>query len=136
CGRKPVMLVGFALFLLASLLCGFAPSIKWLLVGRFLQALGGATGPVLGRAAVRDIYGPLEAGRMLSYMASIMSLAPALAPVIGAGLLLLFGWESVFLLLALYAAIMLPILILALPEPIPPERRQSTHPRDAIVNVH
>jgi len=133
-GRKPVMILGFALFLLASLLCAFAPSIEWLLVGRFLQALGGATGPVLGRAAVRDIYGPLEAGRILSYMASIMSLAPALAPVIGAGLLLFFGWESVFLLLALYAAIMLPLLILALPEPLPPERRQSIHPAVIVGN--
>ena len=133
-GRKPVMILGFALFLLASLMCAFAPSIEWLLVGRFLQALGGATGPVLGRAAVRDIYGPLEAGRILSYMASIMSLAPALAPVIGAGLLLFFGWESVFLLLALYAAIMLPLLILALPEPLPSERRQSIHPRVIVDN--
>ncbi|MGL6213381.1 MFS transporter, partial [Billgrantia desiderata] len=62
-GRKPVMIFGFSLFLVASLLCAFAPSIEWLLAGRFLQALGGATGPVLGRAAVRDIYGPLEAGR-------------------------------------------------------------------------
>ena len=133
-GRKPVMVFGFALFLLASLLCAFAPSIEWLLVGRFLQALGGATGPVLGRAAVRDIYGPFEAGRILSYMASVMSLAPALAPVIGAGLLLFFGWESVFLLLALYAALMLPLLILALPEPLPPERRQPIHPAAIIGN--
>lgn len=133
-GRKPVMIFGFSLFLVASLLCAFAPSIEWLLAGRFLQALGGATGPVLGRAAVRDIYGPLEAGRILSYMASTMSLAPAVAPIVGAGLLLLWGWESVFVLLALYAAAMLPLLILALPEPLPPERRQSIHPKVIVAN--
>jgi DHA1 family bicyclomycin/chloramphenicol resistance-like MFS transporter len=133
-GRKPVMIFGFSLFLVASLLCAFAPSIEWLLAGRFLQALGGATGPVLGRAAVRDIYGPLEAGRILSYMASTMSLAPAVAPIVGAGLLLFWGWESIFVLLALYAAAMLPLLILALPEPLPPERRQSIHPKVIVGN--
>ncbi|TFH87614.1 Bcr/CflA family efflux MFS transporter [Billgrantia azerbaijanica] len=127
-GRKPVLLAGFGLFLFASLLCALAPSIEVLLVGRFLQAFGGAAGPVLGRAAVRDIHGPLEAGRVLSYMASTMALAPALAPIVGAGLLLAFGWPSVFLLLAGYAAVMLPILAFLMPEPLPRERRQSTHP--------
>ena len=133
-GRKPVMLVGFSLFLVASLLCAFAPNIEWLLAGRFLQALGGATGPVLGRAAVRDIYGPIEAGRVLSYMASTMSLAPALAPVVGAGLLLFFGWESIFLLLTLYAAAMLLVLTLLMPEPLAPENRQAVHPANILRN--
>ncbi|PMR69706.1 multidrug effflux MFS transporter [Halomonas heilongjiangensis] len=133
-GRRPVMIAGFALFLVASLLCAFAPSIEWLLAGRFLQALGGAAGPVLGRAAVRDIYGPLEAGRVLSYMASTMALAPALAPVVGAGLLLFFGWESIFLLLALYAVVMLAVLAWLMPEPLPVERRQSIAPRAILAN--
>lgn len=133
-GRRPVMIAGFSLFLAASLLCALAPSIEWLLAGRFLQAFGGAAGPVLGRAAVRDIYGPVEAGRVLSYMASTMAMAPALAPVVGAGLLLFFGWESVFLLLALYAAIMLLIMALLMPEPLPRDRRQSVAPRVILAN--
>ena len=133
-GRKPVMIAGFSLFLLASLLCAFAPSIEWLLVGRFLQALGGAAGPVLGRAAVRDIYGPIEAGRVLSYMASTMALAPALAPVVGAGLLLFFGWQSIFMLLTVYAAIMLLVLVYLMPEPLSPENRQSVSPRVILRN--
>ncbi|WP_163557832.1 multidrug effflux MFS transporter [Halomonas sp. NO4] len=127
-GRKPVMIAGITLFLLASLLCAFARSIEWLLVGRFLQAFGGAAGPVLGRAAVRDIYGPIEAGRVLSYMASTMAMAPALAPIVGAGLLLFFGWESVFLLLTLYAAAMLLVLAFLMPEPLAVKNRQSVSP--------
>lgn len=133
-GRKPVMIAGFGVFLLASLLCAFAPNIEWLLTGRFLQAFGGAAGPVLGRATVRDIYDPLDAGRVLSYMASTMALAPALAPIVGAGLLLFFGWESIFLLLAGYAAIMLVILAWWLPEPLAPERRQSIAPSTVLAN--
>lgn len=133
-GRRPVMIAGLSLFLAASILCAWAPSVEWLLAGRFLQAFGGAAGPVLARAAVRDIHGPIEAGRILSYMASTMALAPALAPVVGAGLLLFFGWESVFVVLALYAAVMLAVLILMLPEPLTKERRQSIHPRTILAN--
>ena len=133
-GRRPVMIAGLSLFLAASILCAWAPSVEWLLVGRFLQAFGGAAGPVLARAAVRDIHGPIEAGRILSYMASTMALAPALAPVVGAGLLLFFGWESVFVVLALYAAVMLAVLILMLPEPLAKAQRQSIHPSTILAN--
>lgn len=127
-GRKPVMAAGLGLFMAASLLCALAPSIEVLLVGRFLQALGGAAGPVLARAAVRDIHGPVEAARILSYMASTMALAPALAPVVGAGLLLAFGWTAVFWLLTLYAAAMLALVLARLPESLPEARRQSIRP--------
>ncbi|MFC3283248.1 multidrug effflux MFS transporter [Litchfieldella rifensis] len=133
-GRKPVLIAGVSLFLFASLLCALAPSIEVLLVGRFLQAFGGAAGPVLGRAAVRDIHGPLEAGRILSYMASTMALAPALAPLVGAGLLLFFGWQSVFVLLALYSGAMLLVMALAMPEPLATEQRQSVRPRVILAN--
>ncbi|ALM50927.1 multidrug effflux MFS transporter [Halomonas huangheensis] len=126
-GRKPILLGGMLLFLVASMICAFAPNVEVLLAGRFLQALGGAAGPVLGRAAVRDIYGPFEASRILSYMASVMALAPALAPLFGAALLLWFGWYSIFVSLAVYAAAML-VLLSILPEPLPRDQRQSIHP--------
>lgn len=133
-GRRPVMIAGFGLFLVASLLCALAPSIEWLLLGRFLQALGGAAGPVLARAAVRDIHGPVEAGRALSYMGSVMALAPALAPVIGAGLLAVFGWAAIFWLLAGYAVAMLAILAWWLPESLPAAQRQSIALRAILAN--
>ena len=126
-GRKPILAAGMGIFLLASLACAFAPNIETLLVARFFQALGGSAGPVLGRAAVRDIHGPFEASRILSYMASVMALAPALAPVVGAGLLVWFGWDAIFLALAFYALAMLG-LIAMMPEPLPKDRRQSIKP--------
>lgn len=127
-GRKPVLLGGFGLFLFASAVCAMASGIEVLLVGRFLQALGGAVGPVLGRAMVRDIHEPEDAGRILSYMASVMALAPAAAPVIGGGLLVAFGWPSIFVLLTAYAVVMLVVIAWLWPEPLPVERRQSIHP--------
>lgn len=126
-GRKPILAIGMGIFLLASLACAWAPNIETLLVARFFQALGGAAGPVLGRAAVRDIYGPVEASRILSYMASVMALAPALAPVLGAGLLVWFGWDAIFTTLAIYAAAMLGLIAL-MPESLPVEGRQSIKP--------
>ncbi|MCC5811107.1 MAG: multidrug effflux MFS transporter [Ectothiorhodospiraceae bacterium] len=131
-GRKPLLIGGLAIFSLASLLCALAPTIEILLAGRFLQALGGATGPVLGRAAVRDLYQPRDAGRILSYMASIMALAPALAPLGGGLLLLAYGWEAVFVFLALYGGLMILVIAWRLPEPLAPENRQSIRP-DAIL---
>jgi len=133
-GRKPVLLGGMAVFAVASLLCAFAPSIEVLLAGRFLQALGGAAGPVLGRAAVRDIFAPRDAGRVMSYMASTMALAPAVAPVIGGLLLVLVGWGSIFVFLALFAASMAAIIALKLPESLAPHNRQSIQPRVILGN--
>src|SRR5688500_3013259 len=71
-GRKPVLLFGLGLFLIASAACALAPSIETLVGARFLQALG-ASGPiVLARAIVRDLYEGTRAGRELSRMGTIM----------------------------------------------------------------
>lgn len=133
-GRKPVMLGGLAIFALASVGCMLAGSIEVLLLGRFLQALGGAVGPVLGRAAVRDIHGPREAARSLAYMGMIMGLAPALAPMLGGLLLVSYGWGATFAVLVGYAAVLAAVLAFALPEPLPPGQRQSIAPRIILRN--
>ncbi|ATJ81028.1 multidrug effflux MFS transporter [Halomonas beimenensis] len=127
-GRKPVLIGGLALFLATSMLCALAQSIEALLLGRFLQALGGSVGPVLGRAMVRDIHGPTEAGRILSYMAIAMAVAPAVAPVAGAGLLVVFGWPAVFWLLAGYTLLILALIAGQLPETLAPTQRRSIQP--------
>ncbi|MGD8710065.1 MAG: multidrug effflux MFS transporter [Ectothiorhodospiraceae bacterium] len=127
-GRKPVLFFGISLFILASIGCAYTESIEAMIALRFLQALGGCAGPVLGRAAVRDIHTPLEAARVLSYLGTAMALAPAVAPTIGGFLLVAFGWPSAFVAMAIYAIIIGAILIIAIPEPLAPELRQSIHP--------
>ncbi len=133
-GRKPILLGGFVLFTAASIGCALSDGVETLLVFRFLQALGGSTGPVLGRAAVRDLYPPGDAARVMALLASIMALAPAVAPLIGGALMLVAGWESIFLLLAVYSALMVVIIALALPEPLPLERRQPLNPGRLVSN--
>ena len=128
-GRKPLLLVGLVLFTVASLACAHARSIEAMIVFRFLQALGGSAGPVLGRAAVRDVHGPLEAARVLSYLSAATALAPALAPIGGGYLLLVLGWPSVFVFLSVYGLAATALLWFALPESLGPALRQSIHPR-------
>ncbi|MEO1192998.1 MAG: multidrug effflux MFS transporter [Pseudomonadota bacterium] len=115
-GRRPVMLSGLAIFLAASIFCTFAWSLESLLVGRFLQALGICAGPVLGRAVVRDAWGPDRSARILSYTGSAMAIAPAVGPIIGGVLESAFGWRASFLALSLFAFALLAFVALRLPE--------------------
>lgn len=103
-GRRPVLLGGMAVYLAASLFCLAAPSIEALILGRFLQALGGCAGPVLARAIVRDLYPRNHAARVLSTMASAMALGPAIAPFLGGNLQAWFGWRANFVVLVLLGA--------------------------------
>ena len=72
-GRKPVLLGGLLLFLISSLAIVFAESIATLSTLRLFQAIGGSAGPVLGRAMVRDIHGPKDSARLLSYIGTAMA---------------------------------------------------------------
>lgn len=115
-GRRPVLLGGIATYFAASLFCLAAQSIEMLILGRFLQALGACCGPVLGRAIVRDVYPTPQAAKVLSYMASAMALAPAVAPIVGGWFHELFGWRSGFVLLAAFGAVLLVASALMLAE--------------------
>jgi MFS transporter, DHA1 family, multidrug resistance protein len=102
-GRRPVLLVGLVLYVLASIACMLAPDIGTLIVARFVQALGACAGPVLGRAIVRDLYGPQESARILSYMGAAMAIAPLVGPVFGGALTVWFGWRATFLFLTVFS---------------------------------
>ncbi len=115
-GRKPVLLWGIGLFVLASLACLLATDIETLLLLRMLQGLAGATGPILSRAVVRDLFeGPVMA-RVMSFVMAAFITAPIVAPAIGAGLLALGSWRWIFAFLALYGLAMLAWTALGLEE--------------------
>jgi DHA1 family bicyclomycin/chloramphenicol resistance-like MFS transporter len=124
-GRKPVLQGGLILFLASSLAIAYSDSIESLTMLRLLQAIGGSAGPVLGRAMVRDIYGPTESARLLSYIGTAMALAPAVAPILGGYMTVWLGWESIFLFLCLYAAVGSLLLYFKIPESVPREHQQS-----------
>lgn len=123
-GRKPALYLGLGIFLLSSIGCARATSVPMLVAFRFLQALGGCAPIVVPRAVVRDYFDQHGSVRMLSLLMLVMGLAPILAPLIGGQLLINFGWRSVFWLLTTYAATLLTLVLVFLPESLPAERRR------------
>lgn len=106
-GRRPVLLTGLTIYVLASIACAFAPSVEILQLGRFLQGLGACCGPVVARAVVRDYYPPKEAAKVFSLIGTAVALAPALGPIIGGQLQVYLGWRSVFFFLAGFGVMMI-----------------------------
>lgn len=124
-GRKPVLLGGMVLFLVASLASAFSNSIEFLIIARFFQALG-ASGPiVLARAIVRDLYDGSQAGRELSRMGTIMGVVPAIAPILGGFLEAGFGWRSNFFVMTVIGMALGATIILRLPETIRHRSREE-----------
>ncbi|MGO2009898.1 multidrug effflux MFS transporter [Vreelandella alkaliphila] len=115
-GRKPVLLSGLVVFMLASLMITTVDSLPSLLVWRFIQALGGGACVVNSAAIVRDCFSGREAAKVMSTMAMIMMLAPLVAPAVGSLLLHIAGWWLIFVFLAAYAGFLLWLLGTRLPE--------------------
>ncbi|WP_377371872.1 Bcr/CflA family efflux MFS transporter [Phenylobacterium ferrooxidans] len=104
-GRRPPIVVGVAIYILASIACALASSPEMLIGARFIQALGGCAGGVVARAVVRDRFNHTETARMLSLMTLIMGLAPILAPLLGAALLVAGVWRLNFWFLAAFGLV-------------------------------
>ncbi len=104
-GRRRTLLTGLGLYAAAGLACALAPSIRTLVAARVLQAFGAGSGQVISRAIVRDVYALDQAARVLALMGTAQALNPILAPIIGGFLHALFGWRSVFFVLAGFGAV-------------------------------
>jgi DHA1 family bicyclomycin/chloramphenicol resistance-like MFS transporter len=115
-GRRRVLLGGLLVYVVGGLACWAAPSARLLVAGRVLQALGAGSGPVVGRAVIRDLYEPARAARVLGYMGTAMALTPILAPIVGGVVHVAFGWRAVYLTLATFGAVFLGLAMLLVPE--------------------
>ncbi len=118
-GRRPVLLTGLVIFLLASLMIMRVDTLGELLTWRFVQALGGGACVVNSAAIVRDCFSGREAAKVMSTMAMILMLAPLVAPAVGSGLFYLADWWLIFAFLAAYAAFLLWLMGTRLPETRP-----------------
>lgn len=101
-GRRPVLLAGLALFMLGSIASMLAPSIEWLVAARVLQGVGACSGPVIGRAIVRDVFDPLRGARAIAHIMMLVVLVPMAAPLAGGYLTVWFGWRANFALMLLW----------------------------------
>lgn len=126
-GRKRVILVGSGLYALAALACYVAPSLEILLFARVLQGLAAAAPRTVAIAMVRDLYSGREMAKIMSFAMMIFTVVPALAPLMGQGIITLGGWHAIFLAYILFAGLSMLWLGLRQPETLPPESRRPLH---------
>jgi DHA1 family bicyclomycin/chloramphenicol resistance-like MFS transporter len=101
-GRRPVLLVSLAVFVLASLGAMLAGSLDQLLWWRALQGLSAGAGTIVGRAIVRDSASGPDAQRLMSQITLVFAIAPAVAPIIGGAIHAVFGWRAIFLFMTAF----------------------------------
>ena len=126
-GRRPVVLVGLALYSLASVGCALAPTFGVLLAFRIVQGMTAGVGTIVGRAVIRDLHDGPQAQRLMSLVVMIFAFAPAVAPIIGGWIHVTLGWRPVFGFMALIGVALFVGTFLRLPETHPPERRSELH---------
>lgn len=124
-GRRPPLIVGLILFLIASLGCALAPNIESLIVLRAVQGLGACACSTLPRAIVRDQKSGPDAARLLSTMFLVFGVSPLFAPTLGGVLLNFGGWRTIFYSLAALVVACLATTLWLLPETHPKGRRTT-----------
>lgn len=133
-GRRPILLAGLAVYVMASFACALAPTIETLIAARAVQAIGACAGVVLGRAIVRDIYGRDRAARMLAYIGTAMALAPMIGPILGGIVESRFGWRWNFAILLSFGMATLALTWMGLLETNAQPDRAALDPRRMAVN--
>lgn len=133
-GRRPVLLAGTAVFTLAGLACAAAPTIEVLLGGRLIQGAGAGAGLVSVLAIVRDLFtGPLARAR-LAYVRVVQTIAPMVAPTLGAWVLALLGWRGIYGTLAVSGALLFLVILFGFEESSSVERRTVFRPATLLRN--
>jgi DHA1 family bicyclomycin/chloramphenicol resistance-like MFS transporter len=122
-GRRPVLLGGMLLYVVATIACALSPDIETLVVARLVQALGAGAASVLARAIARDTHEPAQAARVLSMLSIVTSCGPLLAPLVGGQLLLLGSWRVVFAVLTVFGIACALAAVYKVPETWPREKR-------------
>ncbi|MCP3853820.1 MAG: multidrug effflux MFS transporter [Actinomycetia bacterium] len=136
-GRKPVLYAGLGLYTLGALGSALAPTFGVLVVSRFIWGVGAAGPRALSLAIGRDLYGGDQLARILAVVASVFMIVPALAPLIGQGVLALGSWRWV-MGAPMVVTVALILWLTRLPESLPPERRRPltlNRTRTAVVAV-
>jgi len=127
-GRRSIVLISLAVYALGSIACAAVHSVEYLWLFRILQGISAGAGVVVGRAITRDLYSGAEAERMLSLVTMIFSISPAIAPIVGGWVVTLSDWRKIFILLFLFALLMVWLCWRLLPETLTPEKRQAFNP--------
>jgi MFS transporter, DHA1 family, multidrug resistance protein len=134
-GRRPVMLAALGLSIVASFGCIFAQTLPQLIAARFLQALGGASGMVISRAIIRDLYPRERIGAMISLVIAVMMIAQMLSPLTGGLIETALGWHAIFYVVAALSIVIGIAIFAGLPETRIARMHDSSFGRDVVLLV-
>ncbi|WP_419255915.1 multidrug effflux MFS transporter [Caulobacter sp. ErkDOM-YI] len=122
-GRKPVLMVGLALYVLFAGLCAFSTSFEMLLIARALCGVGAAATRVLSVSIVRDCYSGREMAKVMSLSFIVFLAVPIIAPSVGQAIVLVAPWPWIFLVLAIFGLLVIGWAAVKLPETLHPQDR-------------
>ncbi|MEO1248395.1 MAG: multidrug effflux MFS transporter [Pseudomonadota bacterium] len=131
-GRRPIMIIGLAMYVAASLLCMLASTVELLIVGRAAQGFAGCAGIVLSRAIIGDVAGREKSASLIAYVTMAMVVVPMLAPSVGGFISDYFDWHTIFVLVLGYGVIALVWVVFGLRETN--HQRTSVGPRGLLAN--
>ncbi|WP_406727798.1 multidrug effflux MFS transporter [Streptomyces sp. GD-15H] len=124
-GRRRPLLTGLAVYVVATALCAFAPTVELLIAFRLAQGLAGAAGIVIARAVVRDLYDGVAMARFFSTLMLVSGVAPIVAPLIGGQVLRVTDWRGVFVVLTALGVLLSVVVWVKLPETLAPADRHG-----------
>jgi len=122
-GRKKILYFGAIIYIIFSAFCIFATNLETVVIARFMQGIGAAAPRVVSQALVRDLYSGREMARISSFIMVIFALVPAVAPLLGAGVISVFDWRFIFLIFIIFALISTCWTAIRIQEPLTPGMR-------------
>jgi len=134
-GRKPIVYVGFIIFIIASFICINAQSIEVMIAGRILQGIGLSAPRTISIAIVRDTFNGDYMARIMSFITVVFLLVPIIAPALGKFVLELYNWEAIFYFQLIIVVIVSIWFYFRQPETLHPEYRVKLTKTTAIDGV-
>ena len=123
-GRKPVVLVGFLIFLVGCFISLFSDTLEVMLTGRFIQGFGLAGARIISVALVRDRFGGEEMAKVMSVVMAIFIIVPIIAPALGQIMLAFAAWKYIFVFLLVYGLLLMAWFGFRMPETL---TKENTH---------
>ncbi|TNJ42133.1 multidrug effflux MFS transporter [Tamlana fucoidanivorans] len=122
-GRKPMVYVGFIIFIIGSILCVTTKNFDMMILGRLLQGIGLSSPRSIALSIIRDSFSGDYMAKIVSIVVMFFILVPVIAPTLGKLLMTLFNWQSIFYVNLIFGIIVMLWFWLRQPETLPKKRR-------------
>jgi DHA1 family bicyclomycin/chloramphenicol resistance-like MFS transporter len=131
-GRRRVLFVSLFFYVLAAILCIYAPTFDLLIAARVFMGASAGGSRVIAVSAARDLYVGRQMAKVMSLVMIVFMVGPILAPFMGQVMLQFMTWHGIFWVLAAFGVFMFLWVLIRLPETLPPERRIPLNPRSML----